>query len=409
MRKRKAGIIILPLILILIEYYAYSGIHQSFYTTHPHLKLSAFIIYGLMCAAFWYGVFSFAHIRTKHLQTKRINFFTTLLMGFFIARILLAGFVLTDDLRRLILYFISHAMPERSILIARIGTITGIAVWLFLFTGIRNQYRYKIRRVDLKFDRFPDAFKGMKVVHISDIHAGSFANKKEGREAVSKGIDMILNEKPDIVFFTGDLVNDISRELLYFKDLFRKVQAPLGVYSILGNHDYGDYVSWPDEASKIKNFNDLKRHHSGLGWRLLLNENRILVNQGDSIAIIGVENWSAKSFRKYGDLEKAYGDLSPEEPSFKILLSHDPTHWEAEVLKKYPDINLTFSGHTHGFQFGFRNKGKIQFSPIQLFYKHWAGLYQKGNQYLYINTGFGFIGYPGRIGILPEITVLTLS
>jgi uncharacterized protein len=256
--------------------------------------------------------------------------------------------------------------------------------------------------VKLSFDTLPTAFKGMKIVHISDIHSGSFTDKK----AVEKGVQKILDEKPDLILFTGDLVNDHADEMQDYKEVFARLKAPFGVFSSLGNHDYGDYRQWPSEKEKAENLKRLKQIHADMGWRLLMNEHLPLEKNGEQIAILGIENWSAKgNFTKYGKMAEAH-DGSGKYP-FKILLSHDPSHWEAEVREKYTDVDLMLSGHTHGMQFGIEIPG-FRWSPVQYMYKQWAGLYEKGNQKLYVNRGFGFIGYPGRVGILPEITVIEL-
>jgi predicted MPP superfamily phosphohydrolase len=280
--------------------------------------------------------------------------------------------------------------------------VGGIALGGFIW-GITNRYRYKIRRVRLAFGNLPEAFKGMKIVQISDIHAGSF----DRHEAVARGVQQVMAESPDIIFFTGDLVNNKADEVQPYVDIFSQLKAPLGVYSTLGNHDYGDYVQWPSAQAKTKNLEWLKETHGKMGWRLLMNEHVLLEKGNDRIAVLGIENWSAKAnFPKYGDLSRAHAGLGKDIP-FKILLSHDPSHWDAQVRKQFPDINLTLSGHTHGMQFGVEIPG-LKWSPVQYVYQKWAGLYREGAQYLYVNRGFGFLGYPGRLGILPEITVIEL-
>jgi hypothetical protein len=257
-----------------------------------------------------------------------------------------------------------------------------------------------VNNIDLNFDTLPEPFKGLRIVHISDIHSGSFTNK----EAVEKGVQKILDTKPDLILFTGDLVNDAAEEMNEYKDVFAKLNAPLGVYSTLGNHDYGDYKTWPSEADKVANLDRLKAVHAEMGWKLLMNEHVMLERDGDRIAVIGIENWGAKGFVQHGRLDLAYA--GSEQVPFKILMSHDPSHWDAQV-KQYDDIHLTLSGHTHGMQFGVEIPG-LRWSPIKYFYKQWAGLYEDGAQKLYVNRGFGFIGYPGRVGIMPEITVINL-
>lgn len=283
-------------------------------------------------------------------------------------------------------------------------SLIAVAVPLTTFgIGIASgAHNYRIRRKTISLPNLPKAFDGIRIGQLSDIHSGSFFSKK----GVKKGIDMMLGEKPDVLFFTGDLVNDVASEVREYKDLFSKVKAPLGVFSTLGNHDYGDYKSWNSINEKKKNLSDLIQTHKELGWDILLNENRTLKVDGEEIAIIGIENWGAGRFSKYGDLEKAY--QGTEELPVKLLLSHDPSHWDAQVRPQYGDIDVMFAGHTHGFQFGVEI-GNFKWSPSKYIYKQWADLYQEENQYLYVNRGFGFLGYPGRIGILPEITIIELK
>jgi len=268
--------------------------------------------------------------------------------------------------------------------------------------GMGNKYRYQVRSHRIKFSNLPAAFHGLRLVQIADIHAGSFTDK----QAVEKGVKMILDLQPDLIVFTGDLVNNLAEEMRNYVSVFSQLKAPMGIYSVLGNHDYGDYVPWNSKEEKQANLQALKNTHDTIGWRLLMNEHVVLEKGNDKIALVGIENWSAKgNFPRYGDLAKAVQGTSVN--TFKILLSHDPSHWKAQVLKEYPDINLMLSGHTHGMQFGFEIPG-IRWSPVQYVYKEWAGLYHKDEQRLYVNRGFGFLGYPGRVGILPEITLLEL-
>jgi hypothetical protein len=267
---------------------------------------------------------------------------------------------------------------------------------------LSGAHDYQVHRKTLYLPNLPKSFDGLRFAQLSDIHSGSFFNKV----AVRGGVEMLLKEKPDVVFFTGDLVNNVASEMKDYQDIFSKVKAPLGVYSTLGNHDYGDYVMWSSAEAKRKNLEDLKATHQLMGWRLLMNESQYLTQNGDKIAVMGIENWSAKGrFPKYGNLSKAHQNT--EEASVKILLSHDPSHWRAEVLEDYKDIDLMLAGHTHGMQFGIEI-GNFRWSPVQYFYEEWADLYSHANQYLYVNRGFGFIGYPGRIGILPEICIFEL-
>lgn len=338
-----------------------------------------------------------------------------ILIGFFIAKFVAAIFLLLDDVRRIAqwgglraatLFSDKVNYPSdgitRSVFLSWIGLGIGGGIFGSLLYGFGNKYKYRIEKIKLKFENLPDAFKGMRVIHISDIHSGSL----DDRKAVEKGIRKIIDEKPDMILFTGDLVNNEASEVDDLKSIFSMLQAPLGVYSILGNHDYGDYKQWRSKEDKIENLNRLKSTHAEMGWRLLLNEHVVIEKDEQSIALIGVENWSAKgNFSKYGDLNKAY-EGAKDQP-FKLLMSHDPSHWEAEVCKAFNDIDLMLSGHTHGMQFGVEIPG-FKWSPVQYMYKQWAGLYENNSQKLYINRGFGFLGYPGRVGILPEITLIEL-
>lgn len=272
----------------------------------------------------------------------------------------------------------------------------------FTYGIISGAHDYRIRRQTVTLPHLPKAFDGISIGQLSDIHSGSFFNKT----AVKGGVEMLLKEKPDVIFFTGDLVNNQTSELKDYFDVFNKVKAPLGVFSVTGNHDYGDYHRWESANAKAQNFQDLIRAHKELGFDLLQNENRWLEAEGERIAILGNENWGAGRFAKYGKLDQAYSGT--EEAPVKLLLSHDPSHWDAQVRQNYKDIDIMFAGHTHGFQFGVE-VGGFKWSPSQYIYKQWAGLYREEDQYLYVNRGFGYLGYPGRVGIPPEITIVTLK
>ncbi|GFS04096.1 phosphoesterase [Elysia marginata] len=266
----------------------------------------------------------------------------------------------------------------------------------------KGKYDFRVLRYSLDFEDLPREFDGFTLTQISDIHSGSFDNKAKVRYA----IDLINNQNSDVIFFTGDLVNDRAVELVPWMDIFSKLSAKKGVYSVLGNHDYGDYSKWKSKYEKAQNLKQLKQTQKDLGFDLLLNEHRFLERNGQKISILGVENWGSRGFRQNGDLEKAL-ENAPEE-GFKILLSHDPTHWEKKVLGSNIHIHLTLSGHTHGMQFGVEIPGLVKWSPSQWIYKYWAGLYEESGKYLNVNRGLGFIGFPGRAGIWPEISVITL-
>jgi len=351
-----------------------------------------------------------------------------ILMVFFlllVGRICLLPFLFIDDIRRFIIRLkrgdkkrytseqtttatvATNAKPDaipRSEFLVKAGLLASALPLAGLGYGIATGvYDYQVRRQTLYLPNLPKKFDGIRLGQISDIHSGSFYNKK----AVLGGVEMLMNEKADFIFFTGDLVNDLTTEMKNYQDIFSKVKAPLGVYSSLGNHDYGDYAWWPNEAAKQKNLQDLKDTHKRMGWDLLMNENRRLKVDGEEIGILGVENWGLLSrFPKYGRMDLA--TKNTDNLPVKLLLSHDPSHWQAQVVPHYKQIDVMFSGHTHGMQFGVRTK-EFQWSPIEYVYKEWAGLYHQGPQQLYVNVGYGFLGYPGRVGILPEITIFTLK
>jgi len=294
---------------------------------------------------------------------------------------------------------------NRSQFLATTGLLVSAAPFMILSRGIiKGAYDYRVRRVQLYLPNLPSGFEGVKLLQISDIHTGSFTD----RDAVYRGIQMIKQENADLIFFTGDIVNSITDEIYDWQNIFAEIKAPMGVFSIYGNHDYGDYVPvWPSPEAKEKNLADLAFAHKNMGWNLLRNEHITLTKNNQRIGIIGVENWGDRGrFQKYGDIEKATKNM-PDVP-VKLLLSHDPSHFDKIVSLNHKDIDVTFSGHTHGFQFGVEIGG-FQWSPSQYIYPHWAGLYKVDNQQIYVNRGFGFLGYPGRVGILPEITVFTLT
>lgn len=376
----------------------------------------AYVVLSILC---WISFLSIRVVSWENVPHLLKNFIIAFTMGFWVAKILIASIMLIDDVRRIGLWVLAslykgsvntaeaadvgNSIP-RSVFLKRLALIVGGTVLTGFLYGISNRYNYQVKRIKLSFDNLPEAFRGLKIVQISDVHSGSFDN----HEAVAKGTQKIMDENPDIIFFTGDLVNDRADEIQPYTDIFSKLRAPLGVYSTLGNHDYGDYVQWPSEEAKKLNLDTLKRTHGEMGWKLMMNEHVVLERGEDKIAIVGIENWGAKAgFPKYGDMSKAYSGLAEKNIPFKILLSHDPSHWDNQVLQEYKDIDLTLSGHTHGMQFGIEIPG-FKWSPVKYVYKNWAGLYQQDKQHLYVNRGFGFLGYPGRLGILPEITVIEL-
>ncbi|GMN06032.1 metallophosphoesterase [Croceitalea sp. MTPC5] len=296
------------------------------------------------------------------------------------------------------------SIPSRRRFLSAIAL--GIAALPFgaLLLGMyKGKYNYKVLRYELEFDDLPEAFDGYQITQISDVHSGSFDDRKK----VAYGIELINSQKSDVILFTGDMVNNKAEEMRPWTDLFAQLQAKDGKYSILGNHDYGDYVSWDTEQGKKQNLEDLKTMQKEMGFDLLLDSHRYLTKGNDKIALVGVENWGRGSFKKAGDLNRAKVGISKDD--FKILMSHDPSHWEDVVINDDYHFHLTLSGHTHGMQFGIEIPGWVKWSPVKWRYKYWAGIYKELGQYINVNRGFGFIGYPGRVGIWPEISVITLK
>lgn len=321
--------------------------------------------------------------------------------------------LLIDDFRRFVVFIVNffrnkskdQYMPGRSAFFSKMGLILGgIPAFLLTYGILRNPFRFELRTELIPVPNLPPELEGLKIVQISDLHSGTFNSSKPFEEAIR----LVNNQNPDIVVFTGDLVNEVAKEATPFIQDFSQIKSRYGKFSILGNHDYGDYYGWDSKESEQANFNLLLKQHERLGWKLLRDESHQLNISGFKINLIGVENISALAkFPKYGNLKKAWA--STPKGNYNILLSHDPTHWDLEVLKSFPDINLTLSGHTHGFQFGIEVPGYIRWSPSKWIYKQWAGLYKVKNQYLYVNRGLGCLGYPGRVGILPEVTALKLT
>ncbi len=328
----------------------------------------------------------------------------------YISKFVIAVFVLFDDLRRLVLSVHNYITTDppydagRSKFISTAGIVAGALPFALLSYGmLRNPYRYQLHEVIVPISGLPEELDGFRIVQISDIHAGSFTFK----EPLYNAIDMINSQQPDVAVFTGDLVNNRADEMLPYIEVFSKVKAKHGVYSIMGNHDYGDYVRWPSREAKSDNMKLFQSIHKQMGWKLLLDEHDMLKVGEAKLAILGVGNIAARAnFPTYGDLSKAYSGC--ENADVKILLSHDPSSWDKFVRPQYSDITLTLSGHTHGFQFGIEIPGFFRFSPSQFVYRQWAGLYGEDDQFLYVNRGLGFLGYPGRVGILPEVTSIVL-
>lgn len=415
-------LLFLCVFVLLIDFYCYKAIIGTFKKWSPKTKKVFTITWWTVNILLIIGVFAAIYLNL-FLSARAV-----ILVAFFllsVAKFMMIPFLLIDDIRRGFIKLFKtvkksspvvnkeeQAVEEtpvgepisRSTFLVKAGLVAAAVPLSSLSWGIiSGAYDYQIKRRTLVLPNLPSAFDGIKLAQISDIHSGSFYNKV----AVKGGVEMLMAEKPDFVFFTGDLVNNLTSEVKDYQDIFSKVTAPLGVYSVLGNHDYGDYHFGRESSpAKVKNLQDMVKTHKLMGWDLLMNENRRLKVDGQEIGILGIENWGMGRFPKYGKMELATANT--EDLPVKLLLSHDPSHWRNEVLQKYKDIDVAFAGHTHGMQFGVRLK-EFQWSPVQYIYKEWAGLYAEEQQQLYVNVGYGFLGYPGRVGILPEITIFELK
>ncbi|MES2430773.1 MAG: metallophosphoesterase [Bacteroidota bacterium] len=410
------GVIIFVAVMLLLDAYVFQAVKAVTQSASPKTKTIVYAVYWTITILAVVGFLVFVLTDSSFMPRRVRTYLFATILGLFFAKLIAVIFFLVDDIRRGIQWiagklFYNNTEGEamagegisRSVFLSWLGLAAGGGLFGSLVYGFGNKYKYQVKKLQLSYDNLPAGFKGLKILHISDIHSGSFTNKK----AVEHGVKEILQQNADIILFTGDLVNDKATEMDDYMDVFKQLKAPMGVYSTFGNHDYGDYVPWPNNGiTREQNLENLKKVHADLGWRLLMNEHVVLEKNGDAIALLGIENWSAKArFPKHGRMDLAYP--GSEKYPFKILMSHDPSHWDAEVKTKYSDIDLTLSGHTHGMQFGIEIPG-FKWSPVQYVYKQWAGLYEDTKQKLYINRGFGFIGYPGRVGILPEITVIEL-
>jgi predicted MPP superfamily phosphohydrolase len=416
MGNRIIGLIVITILLIIIDIYIYRAVRSVSWKWKDNNHLTFRYIWWGYSLLLIIGVFVgiFFNIKFMVRTVILVLFFMT-----FISKIFILPFVLADDIRRGLVWIkrklfnsstpavqkssaSSERIPRSEFLIKAGTLVAALPLASFTYGMVSSAYDYRVKRRTLYFPNLPSAFDGITLGQISDIHSGSFYDRK----AVTGGVGTLLKEKPDLIFFTGDLVNNVAAEMRDYQEIFSKVKAPLGVFSVLGNHDYGDYHFGPGPSQvKAKNLENVKLSHKNMGWDLLLNEHRRLKIGNEEIGILGIENWGAGRFAKYGRMDLAVKDT--DDLPVKLLLSHDPSHWRAQVLPEYPQIDAMFSGHTHGMQFGVITE-KFQWSPAQYVYKEWAGHYQEKNQQLYVNVGFGFLGYPGRVGILPEITIFEL-
>jgi len=412
--------IIFLLILLLTDLYAYQAFRHLTRNYSQTAKRSIKIIY-LLVSLFCFSLIILIQFTDWEKWNKvfRTYSFAFLIIIIF-SKLILSIFVFIDDIIRFFRFLYkkissliqrkgsarpaSRTSPiSRSDFIVKTGMfVTAIPFFSLIYGMAGNAYRYQLRKLTLRLPSLPGSFEGFRILQISDIHAGSFMS----RGPLERAVNMINEEKPDIVFFTGDLVNNIHDEAMPYMDILKGIKAENGVYSIFGNHDYGDYHTWEKPEDKENNIQELKNIHNQLNWDLLWDEHRYIEKNGEKIGLIGVQNCSSHGFANYGSLGKATEGFNY--CPVNILLSHDPSHWSKEVNKMYKKIDLTLSGHTHGMQFGVEIPG-FKWSPVQYIYKEWAGMYREDNQYLYVNRGLGFIGYPGRVGILPEITIIELT
>lgn len=395
------------IIYILVDIYAFQAIKTI--TKNPwvhgfYVFISLAVLAGLIYELSFLG-------SAKMMEPPKMYFFG-IFLAVFVPKLIIIVFMFGEDIARFFVgIFMKVAGSDNSQFMASrrkfVSTIAlGIAAIPFaslLYGMIQGKYNYKVLKYALEFDDLPDAFDGFTLTQISDIHSGSFDNQNK----VEYAVNLINEQQSDVILFTGDLVNNIADEMNDWKALFSTLKAPEGVFSVLGNHDYGDYVKWESASEKFENLQNLKNLQKEMGWNLLLNENRYLQRNGQKIAIIGVENWGENGFKQAGDLDKACEGISKDD--FKILMSHDPSHWQAKVKDDPRHFHLTLSGHTHGMQFGIEIPGILKWSPIKYRYKNWAGIYEEFGRYINVNRGFGFLGYPGRVGIWPEITVIQLK
>ena len=399
----KTNFIILLAVFFIIEIYVYQAIRNI--TTNNYIRIGYWVFTLLAYGIILYWILTFNRASRDHQQ---IQLMVSAMMIFVLPKLLSVIFLLIGDFTRFVefgfKYFTAkeNYFPERrkfisTTALAAAGIFSALAIDGIIF----GKYRHTVRKVKLRFKNLPENFKGYKIVQISDVHSGSFFNPQK----LQKAIDLINEQDADVVLFTGDMVNNYADEFKPFIPLFKSIKAKDGKFSILGNHDYGDYGAWNSREEKAQNIPTLKNYQAEAGFKLLRNENIALEKNGEKIYLLGVENWGIKPFPQYGDLDKALKDV-PED-AIKVLMSHDPTHFDEVVKKHKTNVHLTLSGHTHGMQFGLDLKN-IKWSPVKFKYKKWADLYESEGKYLYVNRGFGVIAYPGRVGINPEITVIEL-
>jgi len=398
-------LILVSIVLFFVEFYAFQALKTI--TKNKIIKWIWILIAVAIYVHLFYTVFTTPRSAG---QTNGFQLAAGFLLTFLIPKVLILTIMFGEDVFRGFMKLISiFSNGETQPVAGRRAFISKIALGLaalpfasFLYGIIQGRYNYKVLKYQLTFDDLPEAFDGLKITQISDIHSGSFTNK----EKIAYGVQMINDQKSDIILFTGDIVNNKADEMNDWIALFNTLEAPMGKYSVLGNHDYGDYVEWETPQDKVKNFQDVKDIHPKIGFDLLLNENRYIEKDGQKIALVGVENWG-KGFNQAGDLAKASEGIHKDD--FKILMTHDPSHWEYKVKNDDFNYHLSLSGHTHGLQMGIEIPGFFRWSPSQYVYKQWAGLYNEFGRFINVNRGFGYHAFPGRVGIWPEVTVIELK
>jgi uncharacterized protein len=396
--------LILTGIFFLLEFYVYQA-----FKTFTGNSVARVLYWAVTVSLYGFVAYEILNFQRSDRDHHRIQIIASIFLAFMLPKIFTVIFLLFDDIMRLIkfayTFFVKpeNFYPERRKFLSLLGLgLTGILSLAFLDGIIFGKYRHRARKVKIKISGLPASFKGYKIVQISDVHSGSFFHP----EKLKPAIDLINAQKPDLVLFTGDMVNNLAEEFKPFVEMFSQIKSADGKFSVLGNHDYGLYAEWKSQQEKKQNIPKLIDLQKLAGFEVLLNENRVIEKNGERIYILGVENWGVLPFPQYGDLNKALQNVPAE--AVKILMSHDPTHFD-KIVKKHPaNVQLTLSGHTHGMQFGLDLKN-VKWSPVQYRYKKWADLYESEGKYLYVNRGFGVIGYPGRVGVLPEITVIELS
>lgn len=401
----------LLIVFLAIEIYAFQAfktVYKNSWLTKTYLLLNTliFLNFFLRVIYVYHNELSYSDQFYGNLSIPFALFFTLVCF-----KLIIILFLFFEDISRVVLSIINFFFNfsdakifERRSFLSKIALLVASIPIPFVLYGIYSgRYNYKVYKYDLSFDDLPKDFDGYQITHISDIHSGSLNNKNN----VEYAVRLINEQKSDLILFTGDIINNKSNELIKWKDLLSTMKASDGKFSVLGNHDYGDYVNWKNKQEKEDNFSDLLNFQKQMGFKLLLNEN-IKIKKGESnISLIGVENWGKGRFKKKGDIDKACIGLNKRD--FKIVLTHDPSHWDKILIDHKTHFHLTLSGHTHGMQFGIEIPGWVKWSPAKWAYRQWAGLYNEKNQFLNVNRGFGVLGFPGRVGIPPEISVITLK